>query len=56
MQAADVHLERARRHEAEEAGVKELQDGWHPILQFGKDRRQCSMTYMQISADLAGPS
>ena len=55
MQAADVQLERARRHEAEEAGVKELQDSWHPILQFGKDRRHCSMTYMQISADLAGP-
>ena len=56
MKAADEHLGRARRHEEVDAGVKELQDGWHPILQFGKDRRRCSMTYMQISADLAGPS
>ena len=54
MKAADEHLERARRHEEVEAGVKELQDGWHPILQFGKDRRRCSVTYMHLSSDLAG--
>ena len=56
MKAADEHLGRARRHEEVDAGVKELQDGWHPILQFGKDRRRCSMTYMNLSGDLAGPS
>lgn len=54
MKAADEHLERARRHEEVEAGVKELQDSWHPILQFGKDRRRCSVTYMHLSSDLAG--
>lgn len=56
MRAADEHLERARRHETVEAGVKEFQDGWHPIAQFGKDRRGCSMCYVQCSGDLAGLS
>ena len=56
MKAADEHLQRAMRHETIEAGVKELQDSWHPILQFGKDKRGCSMCFLQLSVDLAGLS